>query len=357
MRRDDDRVSQFAVLLDQLGFREEKYLTYNRDLRAFRGDIVAISHHLLAHGLCEGRRIPVDKPEAVNIELEKLDLCHEIKQKFRSSIERGLAPDSELGPNSSRLRFEQIDPEAPLGKLRFMHTGEHWLVPKDLTVTDVTFRRVLFVGSCLAGCWGLHKNNPSGCEGDFVLTNNWDQLGDPPRDPASYDFQVVQIPFRSIFPDASLWRLERSNIAAHKAAFDDVCARLSRQLKSILKWNSEYGILTFVANFMVPQQNPLGRLLPRYDLSNPSYFIEKVNENLERMLKEEYKNVYLLDVDKIAACLGRAYIQDDSIAVISHNALVQYGGPVAARIEPMASVNEHFDIRWHPEQGCSTLCT
>ena len=35
-----------------------------------------------------------------------------------------------------------------------------------------------------------------------------------------------------------------------------------------MKYNTQAGLPTLVMNFMVPQYNPMGRLLPRYDLRN-----------------------------------------------------------------------------------------
>ena len=52
-----------------------------------------------------------------------------------------------------------------------------------------------------------------------------------------------------------------------------------------MRWNREHGLLTFVTNFVSPQQNPLGRLLPRYDLRNLVYFVEKLNETLAEELR------------------------------------------------------------------------
>jgi hypothetical protein len=36
----------------------------------------------------------------------------------------------------------------------------------------------------------------------------------------------------------------------------------------VLKLNTENELLTFVLGFLLPQQNPLGRYQPRYDLRN-----------------------------------------------------------------------------------------
>ena len=48
-------------------------------------------------------------------------------------------------------------------------------------------------------------------------------------------------------------------------------------LEVTLRWNEQNGLLTFVA-FLVPQQNSLGRLMPRYDLGNPMHLIERLNQ-------------------------------------------------------------------------------
>jgi len=227
--------------------------------------------------------------------------------------------------------------------------GSAFLSPQDLVVTPTSLNRVLIVGSCLADCWGFQSANPSECGVDFVLANNLAELPkDPPQAPEAYDFQIVQIPLRAIFRDDGLWHLKYADLADYERAFEEVCTRLSLQLASLLRWSVAYKIETFVANFLLPQEDTTGRLLPRYDLRNIVFFVESLNRKLETMLGQ-YANVHLLDIDKIAASFGRRHIQDDVIAAVSHNAVLPDLEEVTSRIEPMAPLAEHYTRRWSPD--------
>ena len=335
--------TEFISLLHKLGFDEELYFAKNKDLHKLRGDIRRTVHHLFAHGFGEGRLVPLRKIELLSDALSQSKLSEEAKTVACAGLARSQIPQAS---DASRLAH-RVDHESPLAALSRYHTGAYWLTPADLGATMMLPRRVLVVGSCFANSWGFEKRNPSECPCDFILTNNFAQLGDPPRDPAEYDFQVVQIAFRSIFQDDLLWQLRHDDLDAHSRAFRQVCDRLAVQLASSLEWNTKYGLLTFVTNFFVPQDNPLGRLMPRYDLRNPSYFVERVNEALEGELRK-YKNAFLLDTDKIAASMGRRFVQDDSVVQFSHNALTGYYSAAEGRIEPLAAAADHFDIHWSP---------
>ena len=60
---------------------------------------------------------------------------------------------------------------------------------------------------------------------------------------------------------------------------------------------------------------------PRYELSNPVYFIEKLNRALARLIRDR-PNVHLLDVDQLAALKGRRYLQEDAFWPYNHGGLV-----------------------------------
>ena len=67
----------------------------------------------------------------------------------------------------------------------------------------------------------------------------------------------------------------------------------------------------------MPQQNPVGRLLPRYDLRNPVFFIEKLNEALAAELSA-YQNAFFFDLNGVLASHGRRFAQEDMITQFNH---------------------------------------
>jgi len=116
------------------------------------------------------------------------------------------------------------------------------------------------------------------------------------------------------------------------------------RLDMLLEYNKQHGLLSFVTNFLVPQQHAGGRLLPRYDLRNPSYFVEQLNQHLGLAL-QAYKNVYLLDIDQIASSIGRRYVQDDSVLTWNHSSLsTNYVAPQDRdRLEALTAIHEEYD--------------
>ncbi|MBV9587403.1 MAG: HAD-IIIC family phosphatase [Alphaproteobacteria bacterium] len=154
--------------------------------------------------------------------------------------------------------------------------------------------------------------------------------------------------------ERTYFTLSQSDAAAFERLFDEVRGRLSDVLADYMRWNRAHGILTFVCNFLVPQQNPMGRLLPRYDLRNFVYFIEKLNEALGREL-QQYKNAYLFDFDQIVSTYGRRYLQDDAVWTISHGAALADTDfdQDTGRLEPLERVSRYYPLAVHRLVHCA----
>ncbi len=246
-------------------------------------------------------------------------------------------PAVDVAPSAPRA---QALPEAVVAA----QNGRAYRVPADLQRTELPIRRVLVIGSCLAQGW-IRENRESGAEFDYILTNNLSPLPEmPPAAITAYDFQVVQLPLRSIMHENTYGHLP-ATMAAFEELFGSVKAWLSQYLDIALVWNTRHGLLSFVSNFMVPQQNPLGRLLPRNDLRNLVYFVEKLNEHLYEEIAKR-SNVYLLDVDQIAATFGRRSMQDDGVWVTSHGGTLNDAEYAAdqARMVPMPAMSVHYPL-------------
>src|SRR5207302_483463 len=116
----------------------------------------------------------------------------------------------------------------------------------------------------------------------------------------------------------------------------------------LMRWNKAHGILTFVCNFLVAQQNPRGRLQPRYDLRNFQFFIEKLNQALEEELRH-YRNAYLFDFDQIVSTYGRRYLQDDAVWTIAHGAvLTDFDWEKdQGRLEPVEEISHYYPLAAH----------
>ncbi len=188
--------------------------------------------------------------------------------------------------------------------------------PQDLAVTPSKISRVLIVGSCLAEVWAQRMARMSTpCASDVY------PLGQLPESPAraitDYDFQIVQLSLRSLIPDNAFARLSQADVAGHESLFAHAVDWMQRYLQNALRWNQHFGIMTFVLSFIAPQQNLVGRLLPRYDLRNPVYFVERLNEKLASELLK-YRNAHFFDMNEVIGTHGRRTTQEDVLAQFNH---------------------------------------
>ena len=193
--------------------------------------------------------------------------------------------------------------------------------PDALQVQDSGVGKILAIGSCfLEYPLDLIKSAVPNLQADLYLIST-----DLPEAPASpigdYQFQIVQVGLRFVLPDFAFARLGQADPVGHQHLLDHAVAQTRRILDAAMKWNRESGILSFVLPFPVPQQNPIGRLMPRYDLRNPVYFVEKLNEAYYNIIAE-YDQAYLLDINSISASLGRRWTSEDSVMAFNHGGLL-----------------------------------
>ena len=222
----------------------------------------------------------------------------------------------------------------------------HFRVPRDLSRTPAELSAVLVLGECV-GSWLADGAESIGCTHDFLLINNYSVLPDsPPRPATDYDFQLVQLPLRSVLPEWDYLRLPFDDESAWQALLETSRSRLGQMIDSALRYNIESGLLTFVAGFLVPQQNPMGRLLHRNEPRNLVFLVESLNRDLAGLLTT-YGNSYFLDIDGIASGFGKRFIQDDLINASTHGAFLSDWDEErdTERIEPPKGITEYFDIR------------
>src|SRR6516164_6754579 len=190
------------------------------------------------------------------------------------------------------------------------HNDHRYRTPVDLALTAPKVERVLVIGSCFSEGISPYLNRaiPSAAF-DHILYNYVGELPDePPRPLETYSFQLIVLPMRTVMPEGLYFRLRYDRPELFAAAFDESVNRLVQLLAGALRYNEQRNLLTFVANFLVPQQNSLGRLLPRYDLRNPVYYIEKLNEVLYQEIHKR-ENTHWIDLNEISATFGRRFIQ------------------------------------------------
>jgi len=189
-------------------------------------------------------------------------------------------------------------------------------VPSRLAVSEHGATKALLTGSCTVinlegvlkqeyglNCYTTHING--------LGTLNWNDL------PQDFDFQVISLPMDRLLPRYLYLRDDFNSLETAQMRFENASALIQELLHQAMTPNRERGLLTFVYNLLVPQQNPQGRLLPRYDLRNRVFFVEELNRLIHSIVTE-HQNAYVIDIDSIAATFGKMRIQDDSVWAISH---------------------------------------
>ena len=236
----------------------------------------------------------------------------------------------------------QIDPF-----LFALHNGSRYRTPIDLQITPDSGLGFLVVGGCLAQPFPeIAAMINRDFKGDFILLNNFDSFPQTlPAQVSQYDFQIIHIPLRSIM-GSEYFRLP-DDAARHEEFLEQTQDYLARYLAGALRLNTDHKLLTFVLGFLVPQQNPLGRFQPRYDLRNVMHFIERLNVFLSREVAK-LENAYFVDIDQISASIGKKACQDDMVWSFTHGTTLSDGDHDhdLNRIEPPASMQYHYSARW-----------
>jgi FkbH-like protein len=162
-----------------------------------------------------------------------------------------------------------------------------------------------------------HIYNNTGVHVDYILFNNASML--PAKDSeqiSTYEFQIVSIPLRAVMPDL-LFQEGSDGKIDYAECLEVAKGNLDVLFDAAMKYNSDFGILSFVLNFFVPQQNTVGRLLQRKDLKNKSYFISLLNQHLESLI-ETRRNAYLIDADGVASTIGKRLVFDEAVWAYNH---------------------------------------
>ena len=215
--------------------------------------------------------------------------------------------------------------------------------PQDLVLERTHPRRAIIVGSCLSEAWGVWMMQlPDPCSSSFYNLGN--ELPEKPEHPISeYDLQIVQIPLRLVLPDGSFARLSQSDLDGHNELFAFAISKMRSFLECAMRWNRDHGILTLAFPFIVPQRNFVGRLMPRYDLRNPVYFIEQLNEKLEAELRT-YGNAYMFDLNEVVAGIGRQHVLEDDISIFNHGSFISDFNfeRDQSRLEPVQKITDLY---------------
>lgn len=194
-----------------------------------------------------------------------------------------------------------------------------FLFPQQLSVTKTPIERVLLVGSCVIE--GYHRHFTQlvpDIRFDKLLFNHVAILPDlSAEEIASYDFQYILLPLRYVVTDAVI--AFREFIADPQKILDKARQALRLMLEAALKYNTSHSLLTFVANFSVPQSPVVPALVSIGTTADFARVVRALNDELVTLV-QEHKNTYIADIDSLGSSLGKRYYHDDAFAFFSHGA-------------------------------------
>jgi FkbH-like protein/FkbM family methyltransferase len=201
-----------------------------------------------------------------------------------------------------------------------LNEAPQFRVPNELKMSDTAIRRALVVGSCFSEAIAhqIHRVFKGGAVADHITYNFAGELPDrPPRPVAEYAFQVVVLPLRTVMPETMFMALAWDDFAGYERCYSHSERVLIQLLTGALVYNERHGVTTFVTNFLAPQANSMGRLFKPNDIRNPAHFVRRLNEVMADLCALR-TNVYVVDVDELAANMGKRFIQDDVLESNSH---------------------------------------
>jgi FkbH-like protein len=185
--------------------------------------------------------------------------------------------------------------------------------------------KLLLLGTCAVSALG--GSHLSGVTANHYLHESYSHSVVPQLDTTGYDAVVASLTLRHIFGDATkqfvpdshpcnciFW--PRAVAEGREQEYFDTCTPLVEQQVDRICQTLTAAPIFFLA-FVEPKHNYLGNLLPRYQLTNPVFFVRKLNEVLEGAVAK-HRSAYFVDLNEIISLLGSARIQDDYLQQIGH---------------------------------------
>lgn len=222
--------------------------------------------------------------------------------------------------------------------------------PTDLAVTPDRFERIMLLGGCIFDPW---REVLRGLRPEIdVVHAAFDYGGAFEGTGAACDFRLVQIPLRFLYPE--MVTMQRA--ARGEAELEDALETGFTQMRRIIHRlaGADVDRPTLFLNYPLPQRAAMGRLLPRYELGNPSFFIQRLNRRLNDLV-DRYPGGHILDMEHISAAFGRRFVQDDAFWIHSHGGLIgdfdheRDGGRIEGS-QPLTAMHR-FEVEGFVEQA------
>lgn len=234
-----------------------------------------------------------------------------------------------------------------------------YLFPRDLRTGESGIERILVIGSCLSESYltDFRELYPE-ITFDHIQFNNLLNLPDlEAHDVASYQLQYVQIPLRTLLGDNIIRVVDFDRAGGYESLEEQARSMLRAVLKAVLKYNEQHGLLTVVANFIVPQSNLSPGLGDRGGIKDFGRLVRAINQFLDEEIRS-YRNAYVADVESAAGTFGKRFFLDDVVAFYSHTSDLSekfdldkvdnypaWSSPKSARVENIPVPAETYGLR------------
>lgn len=179
--------------------------------------------------------------------------------------------------------------------------------------------KVLITGSCLTDpIINILRREYTQTNFRHIIFNNTSELEDiPTHELEQIDFQVAQIGLRTLIADSEYMEKD----AVPPELLERIYGRIGSIVDRLLKYSGQIQLPVFLLNLAVPQENPLGMLMNKPDLSNFCHIVELINKELARHAQIN-RNLHIIDFDAITASLGKRYILDDVTSHTNHGSFL-----------------------------------
>jgi FkbH-like protein len=191
--------------------------------------------------------------------------------------------------------------------------------PKFLEITPTTVSKVLLIGSCLSEEYAkeFRQRRPE-IEFEHILFNHVTDINNPQHELKAYQFQFVQLSLRHTIGDGVINFKEFLDPITRREIIDAAFQALDVMFHAATKFHREAGITTFVSTFIVPQSPIIASANDIGTERDLTRLVRRLNERVADLVAEQ-NNMYLADVDAIAASIGKLGILDDWHHIFMHN--------------------------------------
>ena len=211
--------------------------------------------------------------------------------------------------------------------------------------------KLLALGTCQIGPLAT-GNLTCGLNADHILWESYGHSPMPQIDLGAYDAVVIALTLRHIMTDAAvrllpeaqwgnciLWPRLISN--GRLQEYFELCSQSIRtRMEQVL--STYRGKPVFFPAFLEPSHNFLGVLLPRFSLSNPRRFVERLNKVISDVC-DAAPSAYFLDTNEIVALIGAINIHDGYINHVAHASFLGVVSIADERIQASTCPTKMYD--------------